>query len=49
MIDRAFEWLFENHPIIFDMIVGMILFSVSWILCGWISDQITYFISCYLK
>ena len=43
MIDKAFEWLFENHPIIFDIIVGAILFSFAWVISGWISDEILYF------
>ena len=43
MIDNICEWIFENHPIIFDLIVVILLFAISWMICGVISDQIICF------
>ena len=45
MIDKAFEWLFEEHPILFDSLVVLAVVAVGWIISGAVSDYLTYLLA----
>ena len=45
MIDRAFEWLFENHPILFYMLIGDVLILIGLVVGWWLDEQIIHLIT----
>lgn len=42
MIDKVFEWLFEEHPALFALLVVLSVVAVGWILSGVVSDYLLY-------
>jgi len=42
MIDKLFEWIFDNHPIIFDILVSIVVIGIAWVVTGIVSDYLLW-------